>query len=519
MKALPVVHKLSRLTAALNGPAAFPAGSPAVSVRGPVDRDIAALRYDSRKITRNDVFFAWKGKNEDGHRFIASARDQGAAAIVLEDASYISQGTQTYIQVPDARRALALMAAAYYGRPDKQLTMTAVTGTNGKTTTTLLIKHLLASYGRETGSIGTVGYEIGDRILPASRTTPEGSDLHELLALMKSFGCSDVVMEVSSHALDQGRTLPIDFKVGVFTNLTPDHLDYHETMENYFQAKKKLFAGAPGATSGLDRPGNAGVAVTNLDDARGAEIAGGLSPAVRVIGYSIEGNPDAILSATDLRYDVNGMHGTVRFGDDSFPFHSPLIGSYNASNVLAAMGAGWALGLDPRFLVQTIATAPGVPGRMERFMSADGVTAVVDYAHTEDAVRKVLSVLRPITTGRLFCIIGCGGNRDITKRARMAQAAVEGADRAIFTADNPRRESLEKILDDMEAGVPGATNYLRLADRREAIAEAVAHARRGDVICVAGKGHETTQEIAGKYYPFDDRLVVQEFLSKRGRAS
>ncbi|PTX97631.1 UDP-N-acetylmuramoyl-L-alanyl-D-glutamate--2,6-diaminopimelate ligase [Verrucomicrobia bacterium LW23] len=506
MKSLPVVHKLARLTGALSA-------LPGVSIRGNVDRDIAALRYDSRKVARNDIFFAWKGKNEDGHRFIAGARDQGAAAIVLEDAGYIGQGTQTtYIHVPDARRALALMAAAYYGRPDKQMTMTGVTGTNGKTTTTLLIRHLLGSFGRETGTIGTVGYEIGDRILPASRTTPEGSDLHEVLAMMRDFGCSDVVMEVSSHALDQGRTMPIEYKVGVFSNLTPDHMDYHVTMEHYFQAKRKLF-------TSLDRPESPGIAVTNLDDPRGEEIVAGLSPAVRIIGYTVEGKPGATLEATGLRYDVTGMHGTVRFGEETFPFHSPLIGNYNASNVLAAMGAGWALGLKPRFLVDKIATAPGVPGRMERFSSADGVTAVVDYAHTEDAVRKALNALRPVTTGKLFCIIGCGGNRDVTKRARMAQAAVECSDQAIFTADNPRRESLEKILDDMEAGVPGATNYLRLADRREAIAEAVALARRGDVICVAGKGHETTQEIAGKYYPFDDRIVVQEFLSKRGRTT
>jgi UDP-N-acetylmuramoyl-L-alanyl-D-glutamate--2,6-diaminopimelate ligase len=318
-------------------------------------------------------------------------------------------------------------------------------------------------------------------------------------------------MEVSSHALEQGRVEPIQFEVGVFTNLTQDHLDYHLSMDNYFAAKSVLFAN-------LDREENPGTAVINADDAYGRRMIKLLEGRVRTIAYTVEGRPEAEISASRLNFDANGARGTLRIGGQNSFFELPLLGSYNVSNALAATGAALAMGIPPHVIIERLRTTPQVPGRLEKFVSADGVTAVVDYAHTDDAVRKALAALRDVTRGRLIAVLGCGGNRDAMKRPLMARAAVEGADHAIFTADNPRQENVESILDHMEAGVREdrfAGRYERVSDRRQAIARALALAAPGDVVCVAGKGHETTQEIAGRHHPFDDRLVVQEFLGRR----
>jgi UDP-N-acetylmuramoyl-L-alanyl-D-glutamate--2,6-diaminopimelate ligase len=481
------------------------------SVQGPVDRVIHALRYDSRRVEANDVFFAWKGEKTDGHQYIAEVCDKGAAAVVLENPDYADRRGPTFIEVTSARRTMADMSANFFGRPDRALKIVGVTGTNGKTTTTFILKHLLSEPKIPVGLIGTVRYEIGERILPASRTTPESLDLHGLLAQMKGAGCRAAVMEVSSHALEQGRVSPIEFQVGVFTNLTRDHLDYHLTMENYFAAKVLLFAN-------LDRAANPGVAVVNADDPYGQRLVEMLAGRVRVIAYTLQGQPGAEIEAREIISTAVGTTGTLRIGGEIFPFTLPLIGSYNVANALAAAGAARALGIAPRVIVERLRDTPQVPGRLEKFVSKDGVTVVVDYAHTDDAVRKALTVLRGITTGRLICVLGCGGNRDAVKRPLMAAAAVERADYSIFTADNPRQESVESILDHMEAGVAGKyfqSQYGRVPDRRQAIAHALALAQPGDIVCVAGKGHETTQEIGGQFHPFDDRLVVQEFLQRR----
>jgi UDP-N-acetylmuramoyl-L-alanyl-D-glutamate--2,6-diaminopimelate ligase len=480
------------------------------AVRGPVDRVIHALRYDSRRVETNDVFFAWRGAKTDGHRFITDVCGQGAAAVVLEDTGFGGPGP-TFIEVDDARRAMATMSASFFGRPDRALNMVGVTGTNGKTTTAFILKHLLAEPGAPVGLIGTVRYEIGERVLPASRTTPESLDLHEMLAQMRTAGCRSAVMEVSSHALEQGRIAPIDFQVGIFTNLTQDHLDYHGTMEKYFAAKRLLF-------ENLDRAEKPGVAVINLDDPHGAKLIEALSPRVRTITYSVRGAKGAELSASDLRVDASGTRGALRIGAENFAFDLPLIGSYNVANALAAVGGALALGVAPEMIVERLRDTPQVPGRLEKFVSADGVLAVVDYAHTDDAVRKALTVLRGITRGRLLVVLGCGGNRDAAKRPLMARAAVETADFAIFTADNPRNEAIDAILAQMKEGVFHPRwhgKYQCEPDRRQAIAHALALAKPGDVVCVAGKGHETTQEIAGQFHPFDDRIVVQEFLQRR----
>jgi UDP-N-acetylmuramoyl-L-alanyl-D-glutamate--2,6-diaminopimelate ligase len=481
------------------------------AIEGPVDRIIHALRYDSRLVETNDVFFAWKGAKTDGHQFIADVCDRGAAAIVLENPLFAIHRGPTFIEVKNARRTMAGMSANFFGHPERALKIVGVTGTNGKTTTTFILKHLVSEPKVPVGLIGTVRYEIGERVIPASRTTPESFDLQSLLAQMRSAGCRAAAMEVSSHALEQGRTSPIDFEVGVFTNLTQDHLDYHQTMENYFAAKVLLFAN-------LDRPQNPGVAVINADDPYGARLIKLMQGHVRVIAYTLKGNVETELEATDIVSTAEGTTGNMRIGREIFSFSLPLIGSYNVENALAAAGAALALGIAPRVIVERLHGTPQVPGRLEKFDSADGVTAVVDYAHTDDAVRKALTVLRGITRGRLIVVLGCGGNRDAVKRPLMAAAAVECADYAIFTADNPRQESAESILDHMEAGVAGkfpSGKYERLVDRRQAIAHALALAQSGDVVCVAGKGHEVTQEIGGQFHPFDDRLVVQEFLRRR----
>ncbi len=481
------------------------------SVEGPVDRVIHALRYDSRRVEADDVFFAWKGAKTDGHQYIAEVCDKGAAAVVLENPNFIGSHGPTFIEVANARRTMADMSANFFGRPDRALQIVGITGTNGKTTTAFILKHLLTQPKVPVGLIGTVRYEIGERLLPASRTTPESLDLHALLAQMKAAGCRAAVMEVSSHALEQGRVAPIEFQAGVFTNLTQDHLDYHLTMENYFAAKVLLFAN-------LDRAANPGMAVINADDPYGKRLIQLLSGHVRVIAYTVHGEAGTEIEASHIVATAGGTTGMLRVGSETFPFALPLIGSYNVSNALAAAGGALALGVTSRVIVDRLRDTPQVPGRLEKFISADGVTAVVDYAHTDDAVRKALTVLRGITKGRLIAVLGCGGNRDAVKRPLMAAAAVECADFSIFTADNPRQESVESILDHMEAGVAGKyfqSQYTRLPDRRQAIAHALALAQPGDIVCVAGKGHETTQEIGGQFHPFDDRLVVQEFLQRR----
>ncbi len=473
---------------------------------------IRALRYDSRRVEANDLFFAWKGVKTDGHQYIGEVCDKGAAAVVLENSNFAIGHGSTFIEVESARRTMATMSATFFGRPDRSLKMIGVTGTNGKTTTSFILKHLLTEPKVPVGLIGTVRYEIGERILPASRTTPESLDLHSLLSQMKAGGCRATVMEVSSHALEQGRVEPIQFQVGVFTNLTQDHLDYHESMENYFAAKALLF-------TNLDRETDPGIAVINADDAYGTRLIKLLAKGkVRVIAYTLLGKPDAEIEAKEIVSTAEGTQGKLRIGEEIFDFTLPLIGSYNVANALAAVGGALALGIAPHVIIERLRDTPQVPGRLEKFVSADGVTVAVDYAHTDDAVRKALTVLRGITKGRLIAVLGCGGNRDAVKRPLMARASAECADYSIFTSDNPRNENAELILSHMEAGVADAQfqgRYERIADRRQAIAHALALAQPGDVICIAGKGHETTQEIAGQYHPFDDRLVAQEFLQRR----
>lgn len=478
-----------------------------VTITGDTARDIRALRYDSRLVERDDIFFAWRGEKTDGHQYIPGATERGASAVVLENSAFAGSRGVTYLEVPDARRALARMAAAYHGHPSRRLRMVGITGTNGKTTTSFLLKHLLEKAGRRTGLIGTVRYEIGDRITPATRTTPEGSDLQELLSRMWGAGCGGVVMEVSSHALQQGRVEGTDFHTAVFTNLTPDHLDYHGTMESYRAAKGQLF----------DRltPGTGvATAVLNVDDAAAPWFRSRLDPSVRVVTFSADGRP-ADWMARGIQTDVGGTRFELFVEDQRWEVELPLLGQFNVANALAAAAAARGEGLELGAIVEGLRDAPSVPGRMERVTTVP-YTVVVDYAHTEDALVKILSTLRGLSPRKLILVVGCGGNRDREKRPHMAAAACAGADHVIFTADNPRNEPVEEILREMETGVGHRTNWQHCPDRREAIAQALAVAGAGDVVCIAGKGHETTQEINGIYHPFDDREIVRHLLGLGG---
>ena len=486
---------------------------PECSVEGTPDREIAALRYDSRQVERGDLFFAWKGAASDGHRFIADVCLRGAAGVVLEQSQADRPDSATFIRVPDARRALARMAGAFHGFPARSLAPVGITGTNGKTTTAFAIKHLLSEPGRPIGLLGTIRHEIGQTVLSASRTTPEGSDLQELLGRIKAAGCVGVVMEVSSHALDQGRVEGIEFAVGVFTNLTPDHLDYHKTMEEYFAAKRRLFEGSNAAAA----------AVVNIDDPYGARLAAALHADLHrtgtLITTSADGARTASLRAEKIHAAPHGTAFDLVFNDQRRAVETPLIGRFNVANTLSAVGAALAMDRDFDRIASRLHDLPAVPGRLERFGGGDLPTVVVDYAHTEDAVRKALETLRELQPKRLLAVVGCGGNRDRTKRPRMAAAALELADQVYFTADNPRNETVSAIFDDMRAGVPAgsASRAAWIADRQAAIARAIADAAPSDIVCVAGKGHEATQEVNGVFTPFSDRAVVEEILHGKGR--
>ncbi|SDU28856.1 UDP-N-acetylmuramoylalanyl-D-glutamate--2,6-diaminopimelate ligase [Verrucomicrobium sp. GAS474] len=482
---------------------------PQCELDGSVDREIRALRYDSRRVEPGDLFFAWRGAAQDGHRFIADACARGAAAVVLESETH-EIATASFIRVPDARRALALMAGAYYGYPARELSLVGVTGTNGKTTTAFAVQHFLRLLhpGLPVGMLGTVRYDLGERIVSASRTTPEGSDLQEFLAEILRAGCRSAAMEVSSHALDQGRIEGINFDAAIFTNLTPDHLDYHQTMEAYFTAKRRLFERLT--------PGR-GAAVINLDDPYGRRLFSTIGASEAIIGYSASGNGTANLRAENVRAGVASTGFDLVYGEKRQAVTMPLIGKFNVANVLGALGAAFALGFPFERSAEALLGIPPVPGRMERFGGESLPAVVVDYAHTEDAMRKALRTLRELGPRRLSVVIGCGGNRDKTKRPKMAAAAVEMADRVYFTADNPRNESVAAIFNDMKAGVPEGKPALWIDDRREAIARAIAEAEPGDLVCVAGKGHEAMQEVNGVYTPFDDRALVASLLEERSK--
>lgn len=472
-------------------------------VEGSLDRQVAGLAYDSRRVSPGTVFFALPGQRTDGHQFINDAIERGAIAVVCERNGF-STARATKIVVPDARAALARAATAFHGQPSASLKVIGVTGTNGKTTVSFMVKSMLEAAGIPTGLLGTIRYEIGDRVIPASRTTPEALEIQQMLAQMVKAGCQACVMEVSSHALDQQRTLGVEFDVAIFTNLTQDHLDYHGTMDGYFAAKMKLF-------TALQHGVKRGVAVINIDDAYGERLNGNREVTVKLT-YGL--GEAARLRATAITLLPDKTRFQAEFEDRKLVCEMPLIGRHNIYNALAAFGAGLALKVDSRVLKRALKSLPAVPGRLERVTSAEAFNVFVDYAHTDDALEQVLNTLREVTPGRLLVVFGCGGNRDAGKRAKMGAVAARLADFTVITSDNPRREPPATIAQMIEAGYHGvrADGYRLELDRRRAIEELIDRAQPGDTVLVAGKGHETYQEFEDTVIPFDDRLVAQEHL-------
>jgi UDP-N-acetylmuramoyl-L-alanyl-D-glutamate--2,6-diaminopimelate ligase len=477
---------------------------PEARVIGSTDREITSIAYDSRKVKRGSLFAALRGEKIDGSMFIDEAIEQGAVAILSEQPHHNLRATG--IVVPNARAAVAAIAAEFYGRPSEHLKITGVTGTNGKTTTTFLLKHICEKAMLRSGLLGTVRYEIGDRILPATRTTPESLDLQEMLFQIRSAGCRAAVMEVSSHALMQDRVSGIEFDVAVFTNLTQDHLDYHGTMDRYFDAKARLFSML------LEQKSKRGQAVLNLDDRHGARIAERFAKELPVLTYGMGAR--ANFRASNVKIDFGGTSYQLDAKERSFLVRLPLIGRFNVYNSLAAITAASALGIDVRTAVLALASAPSVPGRLEAVPAKRQFRVFVDYAHTDDALLNVLRTLRELSPSRLIVVFGCGGNRDKAKRPLMGAVVEQHADYGIVTSDNPRREDPEAIIDDILRGMRGPAHEVVL-DRREAIFRAVSMAQPRDIILIAGKGHENYQEFADHTVPFDDVDIASRAIEAR----
>jgi len=484
------------------------------------EREVKDITHDSRKVKPGSLFVAVRGFHSDGHQFISQAVKQGATAIVAEKQAGRPVPADTpLLIVDDSRRALALLANTFFGHPSRRLLLTGITGTNGKTTTTYLVKSILEAAGHTTGLIGTIDYRVGDKVYPALNTTPESLELQRLLSEMVGLGASNCVMEVSSHALALGRIEGCEFAAAAFTNLSQDHLDFHESMDAYFQAKLGLFTGlSPDAW-----------AIINSDDARGVEIVRKTRARVITTGFSELAN---VRPAGRIRHGVNGLMFDAVSPAGTIPVESSLVGRYNIYNILTAIGIGVALSASAEMIVRGLRNMKAVPGRMEQVNEGQPFGVVVDYAHTEDALVRILESIREITEKRIITVFGCGGDRDKTKRPKMGAAAITGSDVVIITSDNPRTEDPLSIIRDIEQGLaeqgvktsaqdfakqiaPGKKPYAVIPGRHEAVAVAVGLARPGDMVVLAGKGHENYQIIGAKKMHFDDREVAREEIQKR----
>ncbi|PYJ94307.1 MAG: UDP-N-acetylmuramoyl-L-alanyl-D-glutamate--2,6-diaminopimelate ligase [Verrucomicrobia bacterium] len=479
---------------------------PAIPIRkiiGTIDRPVESIAYDSRRVQRNGMFVALRGEKSDGHQFIGQAIEKGASVIVAEREG--SHPRATFLVVENTRAALADLSAAFYHYPARKLKLAAVTGTNGKTTTTFLTKHICEAAGLRCGLIGTVRYEIGERVLPAIRTTPESLDLVELLAQIRDAGCRAAAMEVSSHALAQDRTRGLEWNVAVFTNLTQDHLDFHGTMMSYFDAKAKLFTQL-GAQQKKRKP----MAVVNIDDRYGEQLLDKIDKNVAVITYGRGARAD--FRASNPRVEFSGTSYQLEAGGKSYLVRVPLIGRFNVLNSVAALAAANALGISLRDAVLSIGKSSQIPGRLELVPAKRQFQVFVDYAHTPDALRNVLRTLRELEPHRLIAVFGCGGDRDRQKRPMMGDIVDQYADYAIITSDNPRTEDPNAILAEIEKGFR-SSRYEKIVDRTEAIGRAVALAQPRDMVLIAGKGHENYQEFADYTVPFDDIQVARRAIA------
>ena len=476
--------------------------------RGDVNRPVSGIADDSRAVTGGSLFVAVKGERVDGHDFVEQAIKAGAGAVIAQ--AVVASGSVPFVRVADSRKALGLLGSRFYGDPSARLKMIGVTGTNGKTTTTYICKSLLEGIGRRVGLIGTVGYQIGQEIFPASHTTPGALDLQQLLAKMVEAGLNAAVMEVSSHALALDRTSGCEYDVAVFTNLTQDHLDFHHTMDEYYEAKLRLFTGLAGGQKVGKR------AIVNLDDPRGKSIQAACP--VPVWGYAIQNQAD--LKAEGVRLSLGGTTFTAATPSGTFTVESRLVGEHNVYNLLAAIGVALHDGATIDQIREATAHLANVPGRFERVSSGQDFTVVVDYAHTDDALIRLLTAAQALKTDRIITVFGCGGDRDRGKRPKMGRAAVEYSDVVVLTSDNPRTEDPMAILREVEVGVREAlehrshVQYRLVPDRREAIGAAIREAHRGDMVLIAGKGHEDYQIVGTKKFHFDDREVAREAIQQ-----
>ena len=471
--------------------------------QGGPEAEVSSLAYEAQKVQQGSVFCTWQGKKSDGHSFVPEAIERGAVAVVAERRA--KEVRIPRIRVESGRRAMGRMAANFYGNPSTEIRVLGLTGTNGKTSTALLLQSLFQGSGLSCGYLGTIGNDLGKGMQPAKQTTPEALDLQAMLAEMRENGCRAAAMEVSSHALEQGRTEGVDFAGAVFTNLGRDHLDYHGTMAAYEEAKGKLFEGlAEGA-----------FAVIHSEDPAGVRMGARCRPGVRVVTYGIDRGE---VQAKNLRLGMGGSSFLLCTPEGEVAATLPWLGRFNVCNALAAAAAAMQAGFSAEKVAAGLGRAPAVPGRMEKVAHAGEISVLIDYAHTEDAVGAVLSTLKPLTTGSLWVVLGAGGDRDAGKRPAMARTAARWADRVVLTSDNPRSEDPKKILQEMAAGLPEGASAQVIENRAAAIRLAVGSATAGDVVLVAGKGHEEFQEIRGEKLPFSDRREVERALAERSRS-
>lgn len=471
------------------------------------DLHIDHIQYDSRKVKANDLFVALRGSGTDGHKYITEAVNNGAIAVMVEDDgavpdSYFLHSGVAKIVVPDTRRALAGISANYFHHPSDKLTLIGVTGTNGKTTTAFLIKSILEQNGIKAGLIGTIEYHLGDAVMPASHTTPESLELNGFLSRMVNAGCTHAVMEVSSHALHQHRVEGIKFTTGIFTNLTQDHLDYHGSMDEYFRSKKMLFENlAPEAWG-----------IINIDDPCGKKFME--ATRARVLTYGTD--TSASLCASNVELSIRGTRFTLVQSRSNMEIESQMLGRFNVSNLLASIGAGIALEIPAQNIREALHRTRAVSGRFEQLSSPAGWTAIIDYAHSPDALEKVLRAIHDLFTaerpGRIITIFGCGGNRDRGKRPVMGSIATSLSDITIITSDNPRHEDPDDIIAEILIGTRAGSAVYRETDRKNAILKALSIAQNGDVVLIAGKGHEDYQIIGDTKVHLSDRETVEQFL-------
>ncbi|HHY42378.1 MAG TPA: UDP-N-acetylmuramoyl-L-alanyl-D-glutamate--2,6-diaminopimelate ligase [Thermoanaerobacterales bacterium] len=468
-----------------------------ISIDGPLNMEINSVVDDSRQVKEGALFVAVTGDNFDGHDFIPEVIKRGANAVIGEKPVSLAKD-KTYIRVNDSRKALAISSAWFYGFPGDKLRLIGVTGTSGKTTTTYLIRAMLEEVGATSGVIGTIRNIIKDRELPTSFTTPGSLKLNELFSQMVEQNVEYVVMEVSSHSLKLHRVEGLTFEVGVFTNLTQDHLDFHKTLEDYFWSKQKLFKQSKQA-------------VINIDDKSGTRLLDIID--IPATTYGIE-NP-AHLMAQNIRQTMEGVYYDLVYQDEKYPVFYGVPGRFSVYNSLSALAVGITLGFPIDSLINALKKVKGVPGRFEPVENDKGFTVLVDYAHKPDSLKNVLLTIKEFCKGNIITVFGCGGDRDREKRPIMGKIATELSDYTIITSDNPRSEDPEAIIRQIESGVVGR-NYQKITDRRKAIQQALLMAKKGDTVLIAGKGHETYQIIGDKKLHFDDKEVVKEFLSGGG---